>query len=140
MKTQNPRSRHFKQMTWITDMLICLGASGLRVPETLRAAMALLPDAHVYRVFIYTPDAKAGGNRVSVMCFGMDAVDCELEGEYDSVDELPDWVKERLAVLMVMPSTPPTVELEGVGRRISASVFWVHAPKDGTPDSTGETK
>lgn len=137
MKTVETYSVYTKQMMWVTDMLTCLGVTGLRLHDMLRTVMSIGPEPRVYRVYIYTPERKAG---VKVMCFGMDAVDCELEGEYDSVDELPDWVKERLAVLMVMPSTPPTVELEGVGRRISASVFWVHAPKDGTSDSTGETK
>ena len=65
---------------------------------------------------------------IEVLCFGIESVDSKLEGYYDAVDELPDWVQERLAVLMVLDSTPPTGELVGVGRRISERVFWVYAP------------
>lgn len=73
---------------------------------------------------------------IEVVCFGLESVDSKLEGHYDGVDDLPDWVKERLAVLMVLDSTPPTGELEGVGRRISEKVFWVYAPTTASGAST----
>lgn len=78
-------------------------------------------DSNTYRVSVF-PD------HVTVLCFGLESVDSCLEGTYHSVDVLPDWVKERLAVLNMIPPSPPTYEVEGVGRRISATVYWVFAP------------
>lgn len=81
----------------------------------------MLPDDSTYRICMH-------GDWVEVLCFGIERIDSVLEGRYDDVDALPDWVKERLAVLMVLDYTPPTGELQGVGRRISEKVFWVYAP------------
>jgi len=86
-------------------------------------------DDSIYRVSIF-PDG------VDVVCFGLDSVDSCLEGHYDRIDDLPNWVKERLAVLNMIPATPPTQEVEGVGRRISGHVYWVFAPTTGTDAST----
>jgi hypothetical protein len=96
-----------------------------------RRMMQMVPiqDDNTYRI-------RLVGNEVTVVCFGLESVDSRLEGHYDGVDGLPDWVKERLAVLMVLDSTPPTIELEGVGRRISENVFWVFAPTTASGAST----
>ena len=77
-------------------------------------------DDNIYRVSV-CPDG------VDVVCFGM-GVDTIYDGHYINVDVLPKWVQERLAVLMMMTSTPPTEEVEGVGRRISRDVYWVYKP------------
>jgi len=77
-------------------------------------------DDNIYRVSV-CPDG------VDVVCFGM-GVDTIHDGHYINVDVLPKWVQERLAVLMMMTSTPPTEEVEGVGRRISRDVYWVYKP------------
>lgn len=81
-------------------------------------------DDNIYRVSIYP-------NGVSVVCFGLARVDSRCEGFYNSVDDLPKWVQERLAVLMITSTETPTAEVEGVGRRISSSTFWVYAPESG---------
>lgn len=86
----------------------------------LQLHMVALDDT-TYRVSIF-PDG------VDVICFGIESVDSDLEGHYDSIDLLPNWVKERLAVLNMIPPTPPTNTVDGVGRRISAHVYWVYAP------------
>jgi len=77
-------------------------------------------DDSIYRVSV-CPDG------VDVVCFGM-GVDTIHDGHYINVDVLPKWVQERLAVLMMMNYTPPTVEVESVGRRISRDVYWVYKP------------
>ena len=77
-------------------------------------------DDSIYRVSV-CPDG------VDVVCFGM-GVDIIHDGQYITVDVLPKWVQERLAVLMMMTSAPPTEEVEGVGRRISRDVYWVYKP------------
>jgi hypothetical protein len=82
--------------------------------------MPLASDDSIYRVSV-CPDG------VDVVCFGM-GVDTIHDGHYINVDVLPKWVQERLAVLMMMTHTPPTEEVEGVGRRISRDVYWVYKP------------
>lgn len=79
-----------------------------------------ISDDCIYRVSI-CPDG------VDVVCFGM-GVDTKHDGHYINADVLPKWVQERLAVLMMMTYTPPTEEVEGVGRRISRDVYWVYKP------------
>ena len=79
-------------------------------------------DDNIYRVSV-CPDG------VDVVCFGM-GVDTIHDGHYINADVLPKWVQERLAVLMMMSYTPPTEEVEGVGRRISRDVYWVYKPMD----------
>lgn len=78
-------------------------------------------DDNIYRVSVF-PDG------VDVMCFGLASVDSGIDGHYDQTDDLPEWVKERLAVLMILDSTPPTTEVVGIGRRISSHVYWVYSP------------
>ena len=102
---------------------------GREVRVELVVHMENMLDDNTYRI-------RLTGGGIEVLCFGIESVDSKLEGYYDSVDELPDWVKERLAVLMVLDSTPPTGELAGVGRRISAHVFWVYAPGTASSAST----
>jgi hypothetical protein len=81
---------------------------------------------NVYRVQIM------GGGEIRVLKLGV-SVDEEVEGVYSAIDALPDWVKERLAVLMVVDARhKPAQEIEGIGRRISEKVFWVYAPKTNT--------
>ena len=80
-------------------------------------------DDNVYRVFI-----NKDKNSVEVICIGMERVDNKIEGTYSDVDELPDWMRERLAVLMVSRPQPPTVSFDGCGRRIDENTFWVVQP------------
>jgi len=79
-------------------------------------------DNNIYRISV-------SSKKVDVICFGLSRIDSPLEGYYDTVDDLPQWVKERLAVLMITDSTPPTQEVAGIGRRISRTVYWVYAPE-----------
>ena len=79
-------------------------------------------DDLTYRVVVY-PDRSA-----HVQWFGNGGVDALLRHYYDSVDDLPDWAQERLAILMMLPADKPTPEIPGVGRRISEDRFWVYAP------------
>lgn len=81
-------------------------------------------DDYVYRVVLpVNPETP-----VVVMHFGVEQLDMGVSGTYDSVDALPDWMKERLAILMMTHEEFPTVEIPTVGRRISSNVFWVFAP------------
>ena len=79
-------------------------------------------DDNIYRVSVFS-------DGVDVICFGLSSVDSDISGHYDRPDDLPQWVQERLAVLMITSGIPPTQEVEGVGRRISSHVYWVYAPE-----------
>jgi hypothetical protein len=74
----------------------------------------------LYRVSL-DPDK----NTVHVSCIGMERVDNTLADTYLSVDDLPQWVQEKLALLMMTDPSPPTSEVKGVGRRIDKHTFWV---------------
>ena len=75
---------------------------------------------NVYRVTV-------NDSRCRVECVGMDPE--YFTGAVGCADELPDWMQQRLAVLMVTSHTPPTVEIDGVGRRIDKNTFWLYAPE-----------
>jgi hypothetical protein len=44
---------------------------------------------------------------------------------YADTSKLPDWMQEKLAVLTMMSSKPPTEPVDGVGRRINDNIYWV---------------
>ena len=62
---------------------------------------------------------------VAIINFALEMLDNDISGWYSEVDLLPDWVKDRLALLMMVDPTPPTKYVDGVGRRISETVFWI---------------
>lgn len=62
---------------------------------------------------------------VTIIDFSLEMLDNDVSGWYSEVDLLPDWVKDRLALLMMVNPTPPTKYVDGVGRRISETVFWI---------------
>ena len=64
-------------------------------------------------------------NTVQISCIGMDRVDNSLNDTYLSVDDLPKWVQERIALLMMTDPNPPNSEVEGVGHRVSKYTFWI---------------
>jgi len=78
-------------------------------------------DDKIYRVSI---DNKT--KHVEMVCIGIASVDSEAEGYYISVDELPEWVQEKVAVLMLCDFKPPVKEVAGVGRRMDRNVYWVY--------------
>jgi hypothetical protein len=63
---------------------------------------------------------------VYVSTLGMDRVDGELYSYYNSVDELPQWVQERLSVLTMLSLPPPTCEVDTIGSRMGPNSYWVY--------------
>jgi len=96
--------------------------AGLMRMATLMDMETEVHDDNIYRVSVF-PDG------IDILCFGLSSVDSGIDGHYDKTDDLPNWVKERIAVLMITSGTPPTQEVAGVGRRISSHVYWVYAPE-----------
>lgn len=80
----------------------------------------LMDDDKIYRVEI--DDSK----KVVVRCYGIDSIDSVLQPYYPSVDDLPKWVQERLAVLYLLNPYEINQDVEKVGRRISRTVFWIY--------------
>tara|TARA_E500000318_G_C3491101_1_gene184390 strand:+ start:368 stop:544 length:177 start_codon:yes stop_codon:yes gene_type:complete len=56
----------------------------------------------------------------------MEGVDMTVEGVYDSVDELPEWIQRKLSVLNMLKVKPPMRTIDGIGRRIDEDTFWVY--------------
>lgn len=81
---------------------------------------SLLNARDIYRVFISPRTGKA-----HVECVGLECNLTEIEGVYASVDELPDWVHERVMLLSMTSCEPPTKPIRGLGHRINEFTFWV---------------
>ena len=47
---------------------------------------------------------------------------------------VPEWMKQKLAVLLMRSYEPPTENIKNIGRRISETVFWVYAQADDLED------
>ena len=74
---------------------------------------------------IYRISLNSDGS-VQTTCYEMlDAFSPELKSFYSSVDEMPKWVQDRIAVLMLLDPSKLNQEVENVGRRISDDIFWV---------------
>ena len=78
-------------------------------------------DDTMYRVMV-----DAGKNCIRVQCIGMYCVDNTLDGSYSGMEELPQWMQEKVALLMMTSYIPPTIDVKGVGRRINERTFWVY--------------
>ena len=75
----------------------------------------------IYRVSL---DSALGG--INVMTVGLVGVETTdpLEGNYSCLGDLPMWVQEKLAMLMML--TSPGGPVEGIGKRIDRNTFWVY--------------
>jgi len=77
-------------------------------------------DDNIYRVIV---DNVTG--HVHVECIGLEKVDAIVDGNYDGVESLPNWMREKLTLLAMLSAKPPTEPVEGVGRRINDDIYWV---------------
>jgi hypothetical protein len=71
----------------------------------------------LYRVRL-NPDTKL----VDISGFDTDIVDSRLFGSHTQ-DDLPEWMKRKLAVLAV--TTAPSGYIDGVGERLNERMFWI---------------
>lgn len=65
--------------------------------------------------------------RVDVVCIGMDCVDSTLKDAYDNVNELPEWVQLKIAVLMACQDGHT---IDTIGRRVDDSTFWIYGGEE----------
>lgn len=113
MATSFNKTEMDRQLLKVSDMLVA---------HLFGDTDTLPDDTNIYRVYI------AADGKINVMCLGDGFVDSVCDGEYYDVNALPNWVKERIAILMLCPMNPPMPTIHGVGRRIAENIFWVFAP------------
>lgn len=101
--------------------------------DMMSAGMDTKIDNHLrkdgYRICVVEPHQSVKhikGSYVIVQSLEGSDVESDVEGRYNSVDDLPAWMQERLAILMLMSPKPPTEHVQGVGRRISQHIFWIY--------------
>lgn len=63
---------------------------------------------------------------VKVLSFGMDPLALSVEGDYASVEDLPQWMQDKLDVLSILHVPPPVTDVPGVGRRMGEDLYWVY--------------
>ena len=104
-----------------------------QIVEQGGAPPAFFSDRRDYLMTQYTPISNTiyhlhiapDTEHIRITCLGTECVDMQLDTEYGSIKELPEWVQQRLAVLMVVASDP-TIDIEGIGRRASDNTYWVY--------------
>lgn len=88
------------------------------------------PEEDMYNNRILRIEIGEDGGHTSVVTLGLsldgEILDSELEGDYANPQALPEWVQERLAILMLTSPDAPTEEVAGIGRRMSENIFWVY--------------
>jgi len=126
---QNSVGELSKELYKVVDLIECGAAFAYSRGYTAHMAeddldLPARPDTETFRVTLNQDGS------VNVLCFAFPDIDDIREGDYDGVDALPNWVQERLAILMMVDHRiKPTPHVADVGRRISAGVFWVYSPK-----------
>ena len=104
------------------------GQKMLSAPEEiLLMYLEMVKEQPIYRIQINE------GNSVETTCYDLlDSFDCDIKKYYETLDELPKWVQDKLAVLMRLDHRKQNEEVKGVGRRINENVYWVfHGEIDG---------
>ena len=79
---------------------------------------------YIWRVY------KKPNGSIAMQYIGWCPIDTEHDLEYQSYGELPEWVKDRLAVLNMMPPHPNDSVVFGVGRRVDLDKWWIVEPAE----------
>ena len=88
--------------------------------EEILRYVAMVKKEPVYRIWIHKDSS------VETTCYDLlDNFKPELDNHYAHLDDLPDWVQSKLAVLMLLDHKVNNEEVKNVGRRISEDIFWV---------------
>ena len=78
------------------------------------------PDKPTYYIKI-DDDTKS----VYVQCIGMECVDSTTKSQYASLDDAPEWMQRKVAILMVGGYTFGQEPIEGVGNRYGDNTFLI---------------
>jgi len=88
--------------------------------EELLRYLEMMKEHPTYRIKIYDDSS------VETTCYDMlDNFKPELDNHYNHLDDLPSWVQNKLAVLMLLDHNVNNEEIKDVGRRISEGIYWV---------------
>ena len=79
---------------------------------------------YIWRVLV-CPDGS-----VVMSYIGYCPIDTQRRLEYSSVNMLPEWAKDRMAVLNMMPPNANESVIFGVGRRIDETIWWIVEPAE----------
>ena len=102
--------------------------------EEIHRYIEMMKDHPTYRVKIHEDSS------VETTCYDLlDNFKPELDNHYEHLDDLPDWVQNKLAVLMLLDHKVNNEEVRDVGRRISENIYWVFKRENdgGNPRSEG---
>jgi hypothetical protein len=117
----SPRDR--KLFTAMSDLTARHGKHNNITMELAKAVYAAMA-TRTYRIQIQ------GDGNVTVSSWGLAK---DVEDTYDSVDDLPTWMQQKIAVLMIFDPEKVNEEIAGIGRRISKGTFWLY-PDEGEDD------
>lgn len=74
-------------------------------------------DNNFFRVYIHPVT-----NATEVTCIGMNCVDSDASGNYDTLSSVPTWMQRKIAVLKFMGKDRV---IEHIGRMLDDDTFWV---------------
>jgi hypothetical protein len=80
-----------------------------------------------YEDYIWRVSFEKNG-AIDVRYIGYCPIDTPRREVYRTFESLPEWMKDRLAVLNMMPPDPLSSVVFGVGRRIDETTWWVVEP------------
>jgi hypothetical protein len=133
--------RRARRYNWNDLTGVSTSATSMPYGELDRLDDTLVTKAHMKPTeeqIIHRMDVGREGKPVRIFTWGCESLSANPEKKepkmlpveddlvYDSVDDLPEWMQRKLAVLSSIDCSNLTEELEGVGRRISGHVFWVY--------------
>lgn len=76
----------------------------------------------VHRVYV-RPDKSA----IEIVNFDTFSLASDISGVYIEETDLPDWAIKKLSVLLFCDwKRKPTMDIDGVGRRIDEHTFWIY--------------
>ena len=71
----------------------------------------------VYRVSVHNDDGY-----ISVICLGTKCIDSNEVGCYSNMNDLPEWIQNRIAVLSMVK---PDDRIRNVGWKTEEGIFWL---------------
>jgi hypothetical protein len=74
--------------------------------------------------------------QVTMVYIGYAPLDGARSLFYSTADALPEWVKDRIAVLRMLPPSPSSSAVYNVGRRVDKTTYWVVESPKGEQEPT----